>query len=276
MSDQIIIRNLEVFARHGVFPEENKLGQKFLIDAVLQVDTRKAGVLDDLKATVDYGAVCHFITKYLQEHTFHLVEAALEHLAEAILLEIPLVRELELSIQKPWAPIGLPLQSVGVRITRGWHTVYLSVGSNLGDRVSFIQFALDRLSENARIRNLKVSSLLETEPYGYVNQAPFVNGAIRLQTLYQPEELLELLHRIEAEAGRERKIHWGPRTLDLDIIFYDDLILEETDLIVPHVDMANRMFVLAPLAELCPGKVHPVLHKTVAQMHQELKAKGKK
>lgn len=270
MSDQIKLQNLEVFAHHGVFPEETKLGQKFLVDAVLYLDTRKAGFTDDIHESVDYGFVSHFITEYMSEHTFKLLEAAAEHLAEAILLEVPKVDKIELEIKKPWAPIALPIDTVSVAICREWHDIYLSIGSNMGDRVAFIKYGLERLTGNPRMKEVKVSSLIETAPYGYTQQPPFVNGAVALKTLYTPYELLDVLHQIEAEAGRERKVRWGPRTLDLDILFYDNSILETKDLIVPHPDMANRMFVLQPLAELCPGKVHPVLGKTVFQMKKEL------
>ena len=270
MLDKINIRNLEVFAHHGVYREETKLGQKFLVDAVLYLDLRRAGFSDEIRNSVDYGAVCRFITKYMKEHTFKLLEAVAEQLSAALLMEIPQLAQVDLEIKKPWAPIGLPVEDVSVSVSRKWHTAYLGVGSNLGDRVGFVKFALDRLGTIPYIRDTQVSSLVETEPYGVKEQPPFVNGAVVLQTLYTPAELLDLIHGIEAEAGRERKMHWGPRTLDLDILFYDDCILEQKELIVPHPDMANRMFVLKPLSELCPGKVHPVLGKTVLQMKREL------
>jgi len=270
MTDQIRIQNLEVYAHHGVFPEEAKLGQKFLVDAVLYADLRMAGSTDHISDSVDYGFVCHYITEFMKENTYKLLESVAEHLAEALLLELPKTDSVELEIKKPWAPIALPLDTASVKIARGWHTVYLSVGSNLGDRESYIRYALRALQANRRIRDVRISSLMETEPYGYRDQPPFLNAAIELRTLYTPYELLEFLHRIEAEAGRKREIHWGPRTLDLDILFYDDMILEKQDLIIPHPDMENRMFVMKPLAELCPGRVHPVLHKTVFQMLREL------
>ena len=103
--DKIKIENLEIFAKHGVFPEENKLGQKFLVSAVLYADTRKAGTTDELDASVDYGAVCHLIDTFMKEHTFSLVERAAERLAEELLLRIPRLEKVRLEVKKPWAPI---------------------------------------------------------------------------------------------------------------------------------------------------------------------------
>lgn len=97
--------------------------------------------------------------------------------------------------------------------------MYLSVGSNLGERQQFLQAAVNLLHECREIRKVKVSNLIETAPYGYTDQPPFLNGAVELETLFTPQELLHLLNKIEAELGRERLIHWGPRTVDLDIIF---------------------------------------------------------
>ena len=102
------------------------------------------------------------------------------------------------------------------------------------------------------------------------DQPDFLNGCLKLRTLLYPYELLAELNRIEKEAGRERIIHWGPRTLDLDIIFYDDLISQEDDLCIPHVEMHKRSFVLEPLEEIAPYKRHPGNGKTVRQMLEEL------
>lgn len=270
MSDKIKIKNLEVFANHGVLSEENKLGQKFLVDAVLYVDTRNAGQKDDLKESVDYAAVSRLIVKEMQQHTYKLLEAAAEHLAAKILTGFSNISQVDLEIKKPWAPIGLPLDTVSVEISRRWHKVYLSIGSNIGDRAGYISYGVGRIASEISVRKLTPSKLIETAPYGFVQQPPFLNGAIELETLLSPYELLAVIHRIEAEAGRERTIHWGPRTLDIDILLYDDCIFEKEELMIPHPDMANRMFVLEPLAKLCPGKVHPVTGKTIWQMKREL------
>lgn len=115
-----------------------------------------------------------------------------------------------------------------------------------------------------------MSELLETEPYGEVEQDRFLNGALKLWTTFGPKELLERLHEIEQEAGRERLIHWGPRTLDLDILLYDDEVIGENELCIPHVDMQNRQFVLEPMVEIAPYKRHPVYGKTMKELLEDL------
>ena len=136
----------------------------------------------------------------------------------------------------------------------------------MGDKNAYIENGIAELKEITDVRDVRVSDLLVTKPYGGVEQDDFVNGAIALQTLLTPQELLEKLHEIEQHANRERIIHWGPRTLDLDIIFYDKLVYEDENLIIPHADMQNRDFVLKPLLELCPNYRHPVTGQTVSQM----------
>ena len=257
--DKIKIQDLEVFANHGVFPEENTLGQKFLVSAVLYTDTRKAGLTDDLTASIHYG----------EEHTFKLLERAAEALAEELLLHTVGLEKIDLEIKKPWAPVGLPLKTVSVEISRAWHTAYIALGSNMGDRRNYIDDAIKALDGAHGCSVSEVSALIETPPYGVTDQADFLNGCLKLRTLLTPEELLAELHRIEQDAGRERILRWGPRTLDLDIIFYDDIVLESKELCIPHVEMHKRLFVLEPLCEIAPYKRHPVYGKTVWEMKSE-------
>ena len=271
--DKIEIKKLEIFANHGVFPEENVLGQKFVISATLYTDTRKAGLTDELTASIHYGEVSHMITKFTKEHTYKLLETLAENLCQMLLQELPLLKMITLRVEKPWAPVALPLETVAVEITRRWHTAYVAFGSNLGDKKKFLDDGIQGLRTTPSCEVEAVSEYLVTEPYGGVEQDEFLNGVLKLRTLLTPEELLDRLHELEAAANRERIIHWGPRTLDLDILFYDNEIIDTPDLHIPHIDMENRDFVLKPMDEIAPYYRHPVLNKTIHQLLNELLAK---
>ena len=268
--DKIKIKDLVVFANHGVFPEENEMGQKFVISATLYTNTRPAGKMDHLEGSIDYGKASHIIYKCVKENTFKLIETVAETIAETLLINIDYLEKVDIEVKKPWAPIGLPLETASVEITRSWHTAYIAFGSNMGDSRALIEEAIEKLNTSNDIRVEKVSSIIVTAPYGGVEQDDFLNGCLKIKTILSPEELLEVLHSIEKEAGRTREIHWGPRTLDLDIIFYDDFIIGEDNLCIPHVDMQNRQFVLEPLMEIAPYMHHPCTKKTVKEMLDEL------
>ncbi|MCM1327115.1 MAG: 2-amino-4-hydroxy-6-hydroxymethyldihydropteridine diphosphokinase [Bacteroidales bacterium] len=268
--DKIKIEELEIFAHHGVYPEEQEKGQLFYVNATLYGDTFPAGVTDELEFSTDYGKVCRFITGWMQSHTYKLLEAVAEELAKAMLCEFPLIEEVALEIRKPKAPIGLPFGSVSVQIHRGWHRVYLSVGSNMGDREAFIRNALETLNAKSHTKICKTSEFLITKPYGGVEQEDFLNGAVEIKTLLSPKNLLAALHELEQTAGRERTLRWGPRTLDLDILFYDKLVYEDDELVIPHIDLQNRYFVLKPLSEIAPNYRHPLTGQTVSRMLEAL------
>ena len=273
--DKIEIKELEVFANHGVYPEENVLGQKFVISATLFTRTRLAGLTDDLSASINYGEVSHMITDFTRKHTYKLLESLAENLAEMLLCSLSGLEKITLKIEKPWAPVGLPLKTVSVEITRKWHTAYIAFGSNMGDKKMYIDNGIRGLAETRGCRIEAISDYLITEPYGVTDQDEFLNGALKMRTLLTPEELLVRLHQLEQEANRERIIHWGPRTLDLDILFYDDLILDTPDLQIPHIDLANREFVLKPLSDIAGTFRHPLLNQTVNELLAVLKTKNK-
>lgn len=274
MADEIRIDNLEVFAHHGVFPEEKEAGQHFYVNAMLYTDLRPAGKKDDLTLSTHYGEVSLFIGKWLTEHTYDLIETAAETTAEEILLRFPLIKSIDFELRKPQAPIPMKFESVSVKIHRGWHKVYIAFGSNMGDSMGYIEQAIRSLRADKQNKVLQVSDVIVTKPYGGVEQDDFLNGALKLDTLYTPNELLDRMHEIEKEAGRERKVHWGPRTLDLDIIFYDKLIYEDANLVIPHVDMQNRDFVLKPMVQIAPYFRHPVYQRTMQELLNALEDKN--
>lgn len=268
--DQIIIRNLKVFAHHGVLAEEKKNGQDFFVNAILEMDLRKAALDDNLNESVNYDEASHLIVNSMQEETFDTIEAAAETTARHLLLEYPVLKNVTIQIGKPHAPIQLDFDTVLVKLKRGWHTAFLGIGSNMGDRKHFLQYAVDQLGADESIRVEKVSTFVNTEPYGPVEQDDFLNGVLEVSTLLTPHELLSVANDIEKEAGRERKVHWGPRTLDIDILFYDDWIVSDERLRIPHPEIAKRTFVLEPMCEIAPYYRHPIQQKTVSELLDHL------
>jgi len=155
--------------------------------------------------------------------------------------------------------------------------VYISFGSNVGDRLGNIKGALGHISAHSSIAITKKSSLYETEPVGYENQDWFLNGVVEIETEIAPDELLSLLKQIEKDMGRREGIRWGPREIDLDILLYEQHCIDEPHLTIPHPRMHERAFVLVPLVEIAPQVIHPVLQKSAAELLGELaSAKGVK
>lgn len=273
--DCIKIEQLEVFAYHGCNEEEKINGQKFYVDANLYSDVRTPGLSDNLEETVNYSKVCKFIHKFMTENRFDLIEAVAEQTTRALLKEFPKVKAIDFTINKPNAPIKLPFGNVAVSVSRKWNKAYLSIGSNIGDREAYLNQAIDSLYDDDNCRVTAVSNFIETEPYGPVEQDNFLNGCVEIETLYSPQELLKKVNEIEAEAGRVREVHWGPRTLDIDIVFYNDEIVQRPELMIPHIEMHKRLFVLEPLNQIASYVIHPIYKKTVSQLLEELKPDNK-
>ena len=147
--------------------------------------------------------------------------------------------------------------------------IYIALGSNLGDRDKNLKDALVLLQEKG-LQIISVSDFITTEPYGVTDQPDFLNAAAEVQTEKSPVELLSVLLQVEQEMGRKRLRRWGERNIDLDLLLYDDQIIDLPQLKVPHPDMQNRDFVLRPLSQIAPDAVHPVLRKTIAQLWREL------
>lgn len=132
--------------------------------------------------------------------------------------------------------------------------VYLSLGSNIGNRQEYIESAIELVGKTEGIKILKKSGLYETSPVGYVEQDLFLNTVIKIKTDFSEREILKIINKIENELDRKREIRWGPRTIDIDILIFSDKKINETDLIIPHKEMLNRLFVLVPLIEIYDGE----------------------
>ncbi len=274
--DKIIIENLELIAEHGVFKEEKFLGQKFIISVEMTTDTREAGKTGNLNASTHYGFVADDIEKIFTSQSFDLIETCAEKIAEMILTKYPLISEVKVTVKKPWAPIRKHFDFVAVEITRKWHTVYLSLGTNMGDKKKNLLEAIEKIGKLENTKVTSQSTILETEPFGYTEQDMFLNACIEIKTLFTPQELLEKLLNIELEMGRVRTIKWGPRIIDIDILFFDDEIIQDKNLAVPHPWISERMFVLEPLCEIAPNLIHPLERKPVATLKRILEKEFEK
>lgn len=152
--------------------------------------------------------------------------------------------------------------------------VYLGLGSNLGDRRANLNSAADGLFPAARV--LRASRIYETEPWGYLEQPAFLNQVLEVETGLAPADLLAALKHLEASLGRQATFRYGPRLIDLDILLYGALVIQQPNLVIPHPQLAQRAFVLAPLAELAPGLIHPILGVTMAELKERIDLSGVK
>jgi len=150
------------------------------------------------------------------------------------------------------------------------HTAFIAIGSNLGSPAENCRRAAERLNDHPSITVTVRSSLYESEPFGKTDQDWFVNSAIQIETSLGPEELLKTCLSMETDMGRTRGEKWGPRIIDLDILFYDDLILKQEGLEIPHPGIPERSFVLVPMHEIAPDHIHPRLKKSIQALLEEI------
>jgi len=152
------------------------------------------------------------------------------------------------------------------------HTIYIALGTNIGDRLANLRVALNAFAPQIKV--LKESHIYETPPWGYEDQPAFLNMVIRAETDLEPEALLEFLKQLEVQLGRESSVRWGPRLIDLDILFYDDLVIDTPPLVIPHPRLHERAFVLVPLTDVAADVVHPILGEFVWELMQKADISG--
>lgn len=250
--DKINICGLEVEACHGVFDFEKTNSQKFVFDAVIGVDFTDSVESDNLSDTVSYADVCDLLVNTAKGKKYNLLEKLAYECAYGIFEKFNRVKSVELSVWKPSAPMEYKFSNAGVKIELERVRAYLSVGSSEGNRQENIETAIALLNGVRGVKVEKVSSVIETQPYGGVAKNKFLNCAVCVSTFLSPYALLKEIHKIENNCGRVRTVKWGDRTLDIDIIFYGDKKIFDEKLTVPHSDYKNREFVLIPLKEICP------------------------
>lgn len=268
--DKIYVRDLQVYGFHGVNQQEKDMGQRFLISLELFLSLKEAGETDDLTKTVNYAQLCFDVEEQFKKEKYDLIEKAAEKLAEFILLKYNLVSRVKIQIKKPWAPIGKPLDYASIEIDRAWHTAYVAIGSNMGDRDKNLNSAIELINDSTVSKVTKISNFYETSPVGYLDQDKFLNAALEVKTLLSPNKLMKFLLEKEIELKRERIIKWGPRTIDLDILLYDTIITSEEEIIIPHPRMHERGFVLKPLSDIAPYIMHPILNKRIIELMNEV------
>lgn len=268
--DKIHIKDLEIIGFHGAIPEEKVLGQKFVLSFELDVDLRQAGKNDDLTKTVHYGELAQKVEEEFTKTSYDLIEKAAEEICEFVLLNYPLVKKVKLLLKKPWAPTRKHVEYVAVEIERKWSKVYIAAGSNLGDKEETLKEAIDKIDKRKDCVVTKVSNFYTTDPVGYEDQDKFVNCVFEIDTLQTPSELMDTLLEVEKDFKRERIIRWGPRTLDLDIIFYNDIISYDEHILIPHPRAHERQFVMKPMCDINPYYVHPIYRKRVMDISSEL------
>lgn len=248
---QIILQDL-VFQSHiGVLDFEKRDGQEFVVDLILEFGYIEAADNDQLEKTCNYAEVYQLLAGYFKDSRVDLLEYAASQLIDLLLDYDQSIVSVDLTLKKPQAPIEGNFAYMAVRQKRKRNNlVYLSIGSNLGDSVALLKEAVKRLEALPEVSHLRASSFIQTMPWGKTDQPNFVNAAIELIYQGSPYTLLRQCQKIELDMGRERLVKWGPRLIDIDIIFFDDLEINSPDLKIPHPYFRERDFVMEPIMEL--------------------------
>ena len=278
---RIALEGLSFQASVGCLEEERGRRQSVVVDLSLFLPPPAS---DQLEQTVDFRAILSQLQALIGSRHWNLIETLCQAVARDLLDCFPRLLEVRVRVRKPEAPLGVPFADLFAEISLerpkgnrcqgeneqdGWTTAFIGLGSNLGDRRGMLRRAVHACSFLGEVE--ACSSLYQTEPVGTIEQPPFLNAVLRLRTGLTARALLEGLKTIEADLGREAGTRWGPRLIDLDLLFYGQQILNEEGLVVPHPQLHQRGFVLFPLLELgspqtLGGFLHPSLGRTLLDL----------
>ncbi len=255
--DRVAVTGISGIGYHGVFANEKHDGQHFTADVVMHVDTRRAAATDGLADTVDYGQIALAVHDVLTGASRDLVETVAADIARVVLQD-ERVAAVDVTLHKPQAPVTVPFTDVTVTIRRTRsdvvvatvpdraEPVVIALGSNLGDRAGMLAGAVDALGRIPGLALTAVSRIVETDPVGGPDQPSYYNAVVIGRTTLSPLDLLHGCQTVEAQHLRRRLVRWGPRTLDVDLITYGELIVDNAVLTLPHPRVADRAFVLVP------------------------------
>jgi dihydroneopterin aldolase/2-amino-4-hydroxy-6-hydroxymethyldihydropteridine diphosphokinase len=271
MADRIEITNLQVVAIVGALPHEREIAQPLRVDLSLEVDLRDAGRTDELGDTVHYGEVAERVAAVIGESKDALLERLAARIADTV-LAFDRVDAVNVALTKLRPPVPTLVDTTAVRIRRTRaeaelpaHTVHraiIALGSNLGEREAYLSFAIGELGHV-----VAQSQVFETDPVGGPDgQGAYLNMVVVVETSLDPYALIRRCQRIEADAYRQRTVRWGPRTLDVDVLFFDDVRILGDELTIPHPRYAERRFVLEPLAEVAPERCPDGWRESLAPM----------
>lgn len=258
MADRIELIGVKAYGYHGVFDFEKRQGQEFIVDTIIWTDFTEAARSDELSDTLSYAEVADLVVRHITGKPYNLIESLSRAIADEIVL-FEHVHAVEVTVHKPQAPIEQPFTDVRVVARRNRKDLYrtvLSIGANLGDSRQMITDTLGKLSAMEGVRRVAASGLYETPPWGNQDNPPFINAAAIVEHTMEPLELLHAMQELEQAAGRVRHEHWGPRTLDIDLVQSTKngvpVHSDTQELTLPHPFAAQRAFVLVPWREIEP------------------------
>ena len=255
MSDRISLRGLTVRGYHGVYAAERSAGQDFVVDAELEIDLGPAAASDDVADTVHYGELAEALAAVIAGESVQLIETLAGRLAE-ICLSDQRVKAATITVHKPRCPHSAYIcRRVGDRRAPSYMTrAVLSLGSNMGDRLGYLQSAVDAMRQWV----LAVSPVYETAAFGTEPQDPYLNAVVIASGAdIEAQGWLDQAHAVEAGGNRTRERRWAPRTLDVDVIAVDDLRSDDAELTLPHPRAHERAFVLVPWLDVEPDAALP-------------------
>ncbi|MDD2534717.1 MAG: 2-amino-4-hydroxy-6-hydroxymethyldihydropteridine diphosphokinase [Eubacteriales bacterium] len=264
--DTIVLHGLQFNTLIGILPDEQNRPQPITVDLDLCLMPILSCQTDDLDQSISYAAIYDQLFALITKHHVGLVERLAGLIASTLLTDNPLLMAVSVSVFKPQAPLPGPFAKAGVSIYRtradfNLRTpVDLSIGSNLGDRLALLQQAVAMLAGHPNNHIVATSSVYETTPVGLIEQPDFLNLVVRLETTLDPLMLLSHCQAIERQLGRERVLHGGPRTIDIDILTYGSVQTQSAELVLPHPRLAERDFVLIPRNELNTGSIQATPH----------------